>query len=225
LHDSVHRDAVNLATLSDTLDHEASANDLVSKLESVDVHELARLTASWVDRIGKGVSRRSLLLKLSAGLSLAAASPALADDHVATVSAASADGEFSGVWHSQYVYPSTGRGGDFTGEHYVTIRRQGERLLDQSVPATSGSVLNLDLVLAGSVATGTWSERTSPTGYYRGVVYHGAIQLVIDPMGKTMTGKWIGFDREFAVNSGEWSLRWQESATTKGVQRAYHLKV
>jgi hypothetical protein len=84
--------------------------------------------------------------------------------------------------------------------------------------------LNLDLELNGSVATGTWSERTSPAGYYRGSVYHGAVQLLVDPMGKSMAGKWVGFDREFAINSDEWTLTWQEEGVTKGGRRAYHLK-
>ncbi|ONI74985.1 hypothetical protein ALI144C_40135 [Actinosynnema sp. ALI-1.44] len=226
--DSVFRDATSLQQISVASGGGASAAivlELASKLESVDVPELARLTTSWADRLGKGTSRRSLLLKLSAGISLAAASPALAaedSDHEPTTPL---PGDFSGIWHSRYIYPSTRRGGDFTGEHYVVVRQQGNRLLGHSVPATNGSVLNLELALNGSVATGTWSERTSLTGYYRGAVYHGAIQLVVDPMGKSMAGKWVGFDREFAVNSGEWTLVWQEPAATTGAQRAYHLKL
>jgi len=75
------------------------------------------------------------------------------------------------------------------------------------------------------VATGTWSERTSPTGYYRGATYHGTIQLLLDPLGRSMSGKWLGFGKNFKVNSGEWELTWLEGNTSKRAQRAYHLKV
>lgn len=230
--DSVHQDAAQLHSLPALIgDGEGSLTtnvmSLVSRLESIDVPELARLTASWANRLGKDASRRSLLLKLSAGLSLAAASSALADDHpdrAAITQGSSADTTFSGIWHSQYVYPSTGRGEDFTGEHYVVLRQQGNRLVGQSVPHSQGSQLRIELVVDKLVATGTWHETTSPTGYYRGATYHGTLQLVIDPSGRRMRGMWLGFGRDFTINSGEWVLTWQEPGTTKGSQRAYHLK-
>ena len=65
----------------------ADLKELISRLELIDVHELARLTTEWSERLGAATSRRSLLLKLSAGLSLAAASPVLADDNADTDSA------------------------------------------------------------------------------------------------------------------------------------------
>ncbi|TDP96591.1 hypothetical protein [Labedaea rhizosphaerae] len=104
------------------------------------------------------------------------------------------------------------------------MRQSGSRLLAESVPADNGSVLALDLTVNGTVATGTWSERTATDGYYRGAVYHGAIQLVIDPMGKAMSGKWIGFDRQFNVNSDVWELRWVEKANSMNTIRGYHGK-
>jgi transcriptional regulator with XRE-family HTH domain len=213
----------DIGGLPDVFGHHNSAEP-VALFESADVHELTRTVARWAENAGGAASRRSVLLKLSAAFSLAAASPALADDGDPQPPASGTDGDFAGIWHSQYIYPSTGRGGEFTGEHYVVIRQQGNRLLGESVPAANGSVLTVDLLVRGSVATGTWSERTSLTGYYRGAVYHGAIQLVVDPMGKSMAGKWVGFDREFAINSGEWSLTWKEPGTTKGAQRAYGRK-
>jgi hypothetical protein len=218
--DTAHRDTNALAALSDESSM-SSVGDFISRLESTDVHELSRTVARWAEHTGGAASRRSVLLKLSAALSLAAASPALADDDEPLPPASGPGSDFSGVWHSKYTYTSTGRRSDFIGEHYVAIRQKGHRLLGESVPASNGSVLNLDLSLTGSVATGTWSERTSPAGYYRGAVYHGAIQLVIDPMGKTMTGKWLGFDREFAVCSDTWELRWIDAAQNKSAQRKY----
>jgi hypothetical protein len=229
--DSAHRDVTELARIPHVLGQsgvtEADASQLISKLAAVDVHELARLTAAWADRLGKEVSRRALLLKLSAGLSLAAASPALAEggeEPSVAVPQISADRSFSGVWHSHYVYPSTGRAKKFTGDHYVALRQQGNRLVGESLPHSQGSQLRLELSLDTPVATGTWQETTSPTGYYKGATYHGTLQLVIDPSGRRMRGMWLGFGRDFTINSGEWALTWQEPAETKGTQRAYHLK-
>lgn len=147
----------------------------------------------------------------------ASASPKADDD--------ASSNTFTGIWLSQYHYTSTGRGEDFVGEHYVVMHQRGDILTAQSVPAENGSLLMLDLHVRGTVATGTWVERTSPGGYYRGSVYHGALQLVIDPMGKSMRGKWVGFDRQFSVASDVWELHWVEESTSAQALRRYHLKV
>lgn len=198
-----------------------------AQLDHLDVHELAQRAATWAQQNGDGIDRRSALLKLGAALSLAAASPVLAADAVPahTPSGMRAHGDLSGIWHSAYVFPSTGRGTTFTGEHYVVLHQQGSRLIGQSVPHTTGSRLRLELAVEHAVATGTWREQTSPTGYYRGAVYHGTLQLVVDPAGRRMTGMWLGFGRDFTINSGEWALRLCDANTSKTVQRQYHDRV
>ncbi|QWF81758.1 hypothetical protein [Amycolatopsis sp. CA-230715] len=198
---------------------------LLSEAETTDVHELARIAADRVVDSAIGPNGREVLLKLSAALALASSSPALTDrdggrPHVVEA----ADGDLSGIWHSRYSYTSTGRASVFSGEHYLAMRHQGDRFFGESVPAENGSKLRLDLTLNGSVATGVWSERTSLVGYYRGSVYHGAIQVAIDPMGKTMRGRWVGFDREFAVDSDIWELNWVQPSVRKSELRKYHFK-
>ena len=37
-----------------------------------------------------------------------------------------------------------------------------------------------------------------------------------------MTGKWIGFGKDFRITSGEWELTWAQAATTKTAQRGYY---
>lgn len=66
-----------------------------------------------------------------------------------------------------------------------------------------------------NVITGTWTERTSPDGYYRGAVYHGAIQLLMDPTAKKMTGKWVGFGRRMDMNTGVWELMFRDGSLAK----------
>jgi hypothetical protein len=203
-------------------------SEFVSKLESIDVRELARMVTTWVDHTdGDGISRRTLLLKLSASLSIAALSPAGIDeidgfssgDQPLDLSA------FSGIWRSRYIYPSTGRGGDFTGDHYVVFRQQQNRLVGQSLPHSTGSQLRLELVVEPPVATGSWRESTSSAGYYKGATYHGTLQLVIDPSGRSMRGMWLGFSRDFKINSGRWELTLEDNSTAKATRRSYNMKI
>lgn len=199
---------------------------LADRLGEMDVHELARLGAAWAQQLSGDIDRRALLLKVSASLTLAAAMPAIVDEArpSQTESVDGAGDRLAGIWHSRYVYQSSGRGSDFDAEHYLIIRKQNGRLVGQSLPHSMDSHLRLDLSVDGSVATGTWSERTSPTGYYKGAVYHGTVQLLIDPMGRNMSGKWLGFDKNFRVNVGEWELNWVDGSTSRRAMREYHLK-
>lgn len=226
--DEAHRHHQQLVALNGNGSDAAHAmQDFVAQLEHVDVQELAQMATAWAHRGGTDVSRRSLLLKLSAALSLASASSALAADsnehHVGHVVRSGND--FAGIWHSKYVYPSTGRGTTLAGEHYVVLRQQGERLVGESVSHSTGSQLRLELGVEKAVATGVWREQTSPAGYYKGAVYHGTLQLVVDPAGRSMNGMWLGFGRDFTVNSGEWRLTWCEAQISKTAQRAYLDKV
>lgn len=201
-------------------------SELVSRLESIDVHELALKMTEWADCAGDGISRRALLLKLSTGLSMAAISPVTIGEGIPISNVQSLDGSaFSRIWHSHYIYASTGRGGDYTGDHYVVLRQQGSRLVGQSLPHSTGSQLRIEFALEPPVTTGSWREITSPTGYYKGATYHGTLQMVIDPTGRSMRGIWLGFSREFKVENGRWELTLEENSTAKAAQRAYHMKV
>ena len=75
----------------------------------------------------------------------------------------------------------------------------------------------MDLTANGQVLTGTWTEETNPAGYYHGAVYHGAIQLLLEPTGRRMTGKWVGFGRDFDLNTGPWG--WNSSPAASRTRR------
>lgn len=128
---------------------------------------------------------------------------------------------YSGVWLSRYEYFSSGRDSAFTGLHYVVLLQHGNRLTVRSLPGSSDSPLTMDLEVDGHVATGTWTEQTASEGYYRGARYHGAIQLLVEPTGRRMTGKWVGFGKEFDVNTGPWELVFQDASTNKATLAAY----
>lgn len=128
-------------------------------------------------------------------------------------------GPLTGIWLSRYTYPSSGRGADFTSSHYVVLFQRGARLAVHSVPA-SASRLGMDLQVNGQVITGTWTERTSEAGHYRGSVYHGAAQMLLAPTENRMVGKWVGFGRDMDVNVGPWSLeRVESSVDAEAIER------
>jgi len=139
----------------------------------------------------------------------AAAMPA----HAATVRA-----QFSGIWLSRYEYHSSGRGQTLTAAHYVLVLQHGAQLTVRSLPGAStnaDSPLSMDLTVDGQVVTGTWVEQTAPDGYYRGARYHGAIQMIVEPTGRRMRGKWIGFGAEMDINSGPWEMLLQDASTSQ----------
>lgn len=124
-------------------------------------------------------------------------------------------GALSGIWLSRYEYHSSSRDADFLGWHHVALVHAGSRLQGRSLPGSSTSALNLDFTVAGQVATGTWTEHTSPDSYYRGAVYHGAIQLLADPTGRRLAGQWVGFGRNGQVNTGRWELTLKDKSLAK----------
>ncbi|MFG3101456.1 helix-turn-helix domain-containing protein [Streptomyces sp. NPDC048182] len=134
-------------------------------------------------------------------------------------------GNHTGVWLSTYEYVSSGRGDQvFTGKHYVVLLQHGNRLTGRSLPGASlnpDSPLTLDLQVEGSTVTGTWTEQTAPDGYYRGARYFGALQLLAEPTGRRMAGKWVGFGKEFDVNTGPWELRLMDTSTAKATLAEY----
>ena len=229
-------DAVGSSRINDSDGHQADSETtqhdtlaaLVEKVEEMSAEELASTVAAWAGQLDSGISRRGLLLKLSAGISLAAADPALALADGRSPSAGRPRrkdaADLEGIWYSRYVYYNSRLEKETEGEHYIVLRQQADCLIGQGLPHSMESKLRLDLSVEGSIATGTWMEQTSPSGYYKGATYHGTLQLIVNPMGRAMSGRWLGFGRNFKVNSGEWELTWVDGSTSQRTLRQYHLK-
>ncbi|WP_084965903.1 hypothetical protein [Thermoactinospora rubra] len=198
---------------------------VLAQLQEMDVQEVADMIALWAGDAPPNPARRDLLLRLSAGLTLAAAHPSLAHATEDPAPRRSSRSSLSGVWLSRYLYPSSGRNAEFEGQHYVVLYHRGDKLKGQSLPHSTGSRLSLDLSIEGHVATGTWTERTSPTGYYRGATYHGTLQLLLSPADRALRGKWLGFGKDFQVNSGQWELAWVDGSLSARDLRRYHNKL
>ncbi|MFC4942200.1 hypothetical protein [Pseudonocardia sp. GCM10023141] len=141
--------------------------------------------------------RRAQLLKLSAAA--AAAAPADRPSRQLPMGGTPTAGELAGP----YTFVSSGRDTEFVGEHRIVLRPGGGRLCGTSHPTSTGSI-ELDLSIEGLLVSGSWTDHTDPAGYYRGAVYHGVVQFVLDPTGRSMTGKWLGPDRSFRIDSGDW---------------------
>jgi transcriptional regulator with XRE-family HTH domain len=131
------------------------------------------------------------------------------------------NGGYSGVWLSRYEYFSSGRSDTYTGLHHVVLLQHGDQLTARSLPGSADSMLTMDLTVDGSVITGTWVEQTASEGYYRGARYHGAIQLLAEPTGRRLAGKWVGFGKEMDINTGPWELVFQDASTSKGALAKY----
>jgi len=131
-------------------------------------------------------------------------------------------GTLTGVWLSRYEYFSSSRGASFVGQHHVVILQHGDRLTVRSLPESAASVLTMDLTVEGNVLTGTWTEHTAKDGHYRGARYYGAIQMLAEPTGRRITGKWVGFGKEMDVNTGPWELTFLDASTARATLDRYN---
>lgn len=143
------------------------------------------------------------------------------DELTASDAPVAAGAALSGIWHSRYSYESTGRG-PITRHHYVVVRQDGSRLAAESLPGSNDSPVSLSFTVRGPIATGTWTEHTAVDGYYQGAVYHGALQVIVDPTGRSMAGRWVGFDKEFRVDSGPWALDLVDTGTDEATRQKYN---
>jgi hypothetical protein len=107
--------------------------------------------------------------------------------------------------------------GTFTGHDWGLFHGHGQR-------HSTRSKVRLALTVDGLAATGTWEERTSPTGYYKGTIYRGAIQLLLTPSMTHMTGKWLGFGKDFAINKGAWNLTLEDRSASARTRAQYDLR-
>jgi transcriptional regulator with XRE-family HTH domain len=131
------------------------------------------------------------------------------------------DGEHTGIWLSEYEYRSSSRDGTFTSRHHVTVLHRGALMIVRSVPA-SASHVQMEMSVNGQVVTGNWTERTRVDGYYAGAVYFGALQVLLEPTGRRMAGKWVGFGRDMSVNTGAWSLTLVDSGVDEAAYERWN---
>ena len=203
---ATHRDQ-DAAASAPVAEPGAEPETLAWQVDNLALPQLTRALDDWSDRL-PSAQRRSLLLKLSTAAALAAASST--DSPVR--SPADHPGRLhlvAGYWDSTYGYHSDSRNTDLIGQHEIELTVDNGRLVGRSDPQASGSELELSLSVDGTLATGFWSERTSPSDHYRAATYHGVLQLVVDPTDRVMSGQWLGVGKRFTIKSGPWQLTWR----------------
>jgi transcriptional regulator with XRE-family HTH domain len=130
-------------------------------------------------------------------------------------------GNYSGIWLSRYEFFSSERREMSVDLCHVLLLQRGNDLSVRSLPGSTPSTITMDLTVESNVITGTWRERTNPHGPYRGAVYHGAIQLLAEPTGRRMAGKWCGFGSRMETNTGPWELLFRDASTSKATLDRY----
>lgn len=116
---------------------------------------------------------------------------------------------FSGTWHCRYWYPSNQHDGEDVSEYTAIIHQDGDTLVLASQPNAEGSYMIARIRVEGDLVTGTWQENTSPDGEFKGAMYSGAFQLLLDETQSTMEGKWVGVGQEEGkrkIYTGRWQI-------------------
>jgi len=121
------------------------------------------------------------------------------------------DNDFSGIWRCTYWYPSDSRNGEDVSEYYAKIHKKGHELVLESLPNKTDSYMLVHLTVDGNLVTGTWHENTSPQGFFKGMEYSGAMQLIISDDKTRMDGKWVGVGVDRTVEkpriyTGKWEI-------------------
>jgi len=119
--------------------------------------------------------------------------------------------DYSGRWKCTYWFPSNKIIGEEPSEYEMQAYQDGTSVVLESIPNEEGSYMFVRLIIDNDVATGNWHETTSPTGDFKGAIYSGAGQLVINPETRFMEGKWTGagYDhklRQMRIYSGNWEI-------------------
>lgn len=124
----------------------------------------------------------------------------------------------AGVWLSEYEYETSSQPGVVqTSGHYVVLKQTGTDVKGRSLRQRSKSRLELTgFVERTLLLTAYWRERTS-----KNRIYHGALQVLIDPVNSTMSGSWVGFNRRTKVETGIWQFRRLDHRTDPRTIRRY----
>lgn len=119
------------------------------------------------------------------------------------------DDSFTGLWRCTYWFPSNTHDGEDASEYIVDIHQQGQQLVAQSLPNKIEAYMLVRLSVDDNIVTGTWHETTSPHGEFKGMLYSGAMQLLLNEDYTRMEGKWVGVGRDHAKNTADiYDGRW-----------------
>jgi hypothetical protein len=106
----------------------------------------------------------------------------------------------TGVWEAQYTYESNFQ--TLVEKQLIELRQVGKHVYGRTLRSQAHGHVAKGRFEYELYFTGIW-ENTTP-----GSIYHGSFQFILDPDGRHMTGKWLGFSESFkSVNHGDWTWR------------------
>lgn len=125
--------------------------------------------------------------------------------------------DLSGVWRCAYWFPSNDWIGDDVSEYRMKAYPKGDTIVFESEPNDEGSYMLVRLKIEDGIATGSWHETTSPTGSFKGAMYSGYGQLIVNIETNSMEGKWAGagYDRKLKmmrIYDGIWTMNREREA-------------
>lgn len=124
----------------------------------------------------------------------------------------------AGIWLSEYEYETSSRRGEQqTSGHYLVLRKRDSEWIGISRPQRHGSKLEVrGIIDRDRLFTAFWQEWTSGKK-----LYHGAFQLIIDPVATSMRGLWVGFNRRSTIGTGIWRMTLITRRTDPKTMRQY----
>ena len=117
---------------------------------------------------------------------------------------------YVGLWHCRYWYPSNDHDGEDISEYYVRAYPRGREFVLESLPNKEKSYIFIRMSADNRLATGNWEEHTSPTGDFKGAIYSGAFQLLVDKEKRRMEGMWAGVGHDYELKKARiYTGRWE----------------
>jgi hypothetical protein len=116
--------------------------------------------------------------------------------------------DVKGIWLSRYEYSRGPADEVLASKHRIEFAREGNKWVGTSLPDEEGSEVRFELTQNGKEFGGSWRERTSPSGDYKGYEFSGLILFRLSDNGQELNGMWLGAgSRSGRVKSGVWTLR------------------
>lgn len=113
-----------------------------------------------------------------------------------------------GTWLSHYEYTEGPNSEPSVSDHRITFRSDGNRWIGESIAQPDGSKVTLKLTPGDAAFSGTWHERTAPSGHYEGREFSGLLMLTPNDEGTELAGMWLGTSSSTGrVKSGTWTLQ------------------
>jgi hypothetical protein len=114
-------------------------------------------------------------------------------------------------WKLRFWWPSNKFEGEESIDYRMKLYQDGDTFIFESVPNAEKSYMLIRLKLEDTVAIGSWHETTSPAGEFKGAIYSGSGQLIVDPESGAMEGMWAGagYDRDarkMKIYTGKWEI-------------------